>query len=285
MWVNWLRNGVLDAIDDGFIHITDGTITPVITRPGDIIIAERCGIGGLAIEAAFRRNISVFITGAGGTTLYYWFPAERPWERMARQAVAGSTPRVIDEVARWMLRQRFGRTLHPAHGVNVVRGYEGAEVRKIYKALAADYGVEWDGRHITGKWDSLSPINKTISLCNAALYGLTEIAILHAGYSPFFGFLHGRSGKALVYDIADMVKFDCITPLAFRTVADGKPHPEWRARAACIRLFRRTTLLRELISQTEQTMEVAIESLTRKPSHRCRESVSGDMAKNRRDKS
>ncbi|EBF3227145.1 CRISPR-associated endonuclease Cas1 [Salmonella enterica subsp. enterica serovar Derby] len=206
---------------------------------------------------------------------------ERPWERMARQTVACNTPRVIDEVARWMLRQRFGQTLHPAHGVNVVRGREGAAVRKIYKNLSAEYGIEWDGRHTTGKWENLSPINKTLSLCNAALYGLTEIAVLHAGYSPYFGFLHGRSGKALVYDIADMVKFEHITPLAFRTVADGKPHPEWRARAACIRLFRRSALLRELISHTETTMGVAIESLARKPSRQCREGVSRNMAKNR----
>lgn len=280
MFIHWLRNGVLDAIGDGFVHILDGTIIPVITRPGNIIIAERCGIGGRAVETAHRRNISVFITGDGATKLYCWLPVERPWERVARQAIACSTSRVVDEVARWMLRQRFGRLLHPAHGVDVVRGCEGVAVRKIYQKLAAEYGVEWDGRHTTGKWGNLSPVNKTISLCNAALYGLTEIAILHAGYSPWYGFLHGHSGKALVYDIADMVKFEYITPLAFRTVADGKPHPEWRARAACIRLFRRGALLRELITHTERTMDVAIESLARKPSRQRRESVSRNMAKN-----
>ncbi|EKA7659287.1 CRISPR-associated endonuclease Cas1 [Salmonella enterica] len=281
MRIHWLRNGVLDAIGNGFVHIIDGTITPVITRPDHIIIAERCGIGGLAVEAAFRSNISVFITGTGATKLYYWYPAERPWERMAQQTIACSTSRVINEVARWMVRQRFGQALHPAHNVNVARGYEGAAVRKIYKDLAAEYHVKWDGRTTTGKWTNLSPVNKAISLCNAALYGLTELAILHAGYSPYYGFIHGKSGKSLVYDIADIVKFEYITPLAFRAAGDGRPNPEWRARAACIRLFRRGILLRKLISLTEEVMDVAIKSLSEKPSRRRRSGLSGYMAKNR----
>ncbi|HBM3184918.1 TPA: CRISPR-associated endonuclease Cas1 [Klebsiella oxytoca] len=273
MLIHWIRSGRLDAIGGGLIHIVSEAIRPIITRPGDIVIAERSGIGGLAIEFAYRCNVSIFITGPGGTKVYSWLPVNRPWEQIARQAVACNSPRVINAVARWMLEKRFCQVLHPAHGVNVVRGREGAEVRRIYKKLSAEFGINWEGRQTTGKWNQLTPLNKTISLCNAALYGLTEIAVIYSGYSPHFGFLHGRSGKALVYDIADIVKFEYITPIAFRAVADGRPNPEWRARAACIRLFRRSTLLRELISLTEETMDVAIKSLTETPSRRGRKNL------------
>lgn len=269
MHIHWLRGGTIDAAQ-GLIHIGQ-SISPVIACSGDIVILEgRTTVGGRAVSWAMHKSVSLFITSPGAAKLFYWLPVERPWERTARQAVACDSPRVTDVVARWMLMKRFRQQLHPSHGISVVRGREGAEVRRIYKSLSSEFGVNWNGRQKGSPWHQLTPLNKTISLCNAALYGLTEIAVLYAGYSPFFGFLHGRSGKALVYDIADFVKFEHITPIAFRTVADGRPHPEWRARAACIQLFRRGDLLRELISLTEETMDVAIKSLTEKPSRRSR---------------
>ncbi|EBZ0491448.1 hypothetical protein D6445_11805 [Salmonella enterica subsp. enterica serovar Infantis] len=76
--------------------------------------------------------------------------------------------------------------------------------------------------------------------------------------------------KALVYDVADMVKFESITPLAFRFAVDGRPDPEWRARAACIRLFRRGKLLRDLIAVTEEMMHVATTALADGPPRRRR---------------
>lgn len=281
--IHWIRGGTLDAIGGGLVHIVSGAIHPIITRPGDIVIAEQSGIGGQAVKFSYRCNISIFITGPGGSKVYSWLPVDRPWENMARQFVACDSPDVINEVARWMLRKRFKQVLHPAHGIHVVRGREGAEVRKIYSSLAAEHGIPWNGRQTSGRWGNTSPLNRTISMCNAALYGLTEIAILHCGYSPWFGFMHGKSGKALVYDIADMVKFENVTPIAFRTVADGKPHPEWRARAACIRLFRRGDLLQELIGLTEETMNVALDALPRRTPRRRRKNLSSPLATDRSD--
>jgi len=271
--IEWIRRGTLDSIASGLIHISR-SVQPLITRTGDIIIAEHgCAVGGRAVRWAYENNVALFITSNGATKLYGWLPTANAHARLADQIVASHTPHVIDAVARWMLEKRFGQILHPAHGVNVVRGREGAEVRKIYAQLSKGYNVPWGGRQVTGKWEELSPINKTLSLCNAALYGLTEIAILYSGYSPYFGFLHGHSGKGLVYDIADIVKFEHITPIAFRIAADGRPNPEWRARAECARLFRRRFLLRELIKLTEETMDVAIKSLAQKPSSRSRKSL------------
>lgn len=274
MNIEWIRGGTLESAGPGLIHILR-SIHPIITRPGDIVIAEYgCAIGGNAIAWAEANKVSLFVTSNGATKVYYWLPGSDTHSRLAEQIISSNTPYVIDAVARWMLEKRFNKRLHPARGLNVARGHEGAEVRKIYAQLATKYGVPWSGRQTSGKWDDLSPINKTISMCNAALYGLTEIAVIYAGYSPYFGFLHGKSGKALVYDIADIVKFEYVTPIAFRMVADGLPNPEWRARAACARLFRRSYLLRELIKQTEETMHVAFDALASGPPRRRRKGLS-----------
>lgn len=274
MNIKWIRRGTLDSVESGLIHISR-SVRPVITRTGDIIIAEHgCAVGGRAVQWAYENNVALFITSNGATKLYGWLPAANAHARLADQIVASHTPYVIDAVARWMLEKRFGQILHPAHGVNVVRGREGSYVRKRYSELAKEHGLTWDGRQTSGRWDALSPANKTISMCNAALYGLTEIAILYAGYSPYFGFLHGHSGKALVYDIADIVKFEHVTPIAFRIAADGRPNPEWRARAACARLFRRRFLLREIIKLTEETMHVAFDALASGPPRRRRKGLS-----------
>ncbi|EBW2268851.1 CRISPR-associated endonuclease Cas1 [Salmonella enterica subsp. enterica serovar Hillingdon] len=281
MNIIWLKNSTIDSTGNGLIEIfPSALIRPVIARAGDLIIGQRCSLSGRAVSWAYKSGVRLFITSNGAAKLQAWLPVDASGDNAARQIVASNTPRVIDEVARWMLARRFGKISHPADGINVVRGYEGAQVRQIYKKLAAEYGIEWDGRKTTGKWDSLTPINKTISICNSALYGLTEIAIIHAGYSPYFGFMHGHSGKALVYDIADMIKFEHVTPIAFRIVADGRPNPEWRARAACARLFRRCSLLRELVTLTEETMNVALTSLATKPPRRRRKNLPGYMAKN-----
>ncbi|HAV1239646.1 TPA: hypothetical protein JGU28_004424 [Salmonella enterica] len=281
MRIHWLGYGTLDAINSGLVHITrPASVQPVIARSGDIVIAENnCNIGGRALACAAARNISVFITSNGAAKVFSWLPVETTHQRLAQQVVASSTGYVCDAVAHWIVGQRFGKKLHPLDGVNAARGYEGAMVRGIYARLAAEYGVPWEGRKTTGKWAAQSPINKTLSLCNAALYGLTEVAVIYAGYSPFHGFLHGYSGKGLVYDVADMVKFEQITPLAFRIVADGRPNPEWRARAACVRMFRRCTLLRTLIGLTEDIMNVATDSLAVGPPRRRRKSLPRRMAR------
>ncbi|MHC1939303.1 CRISPR-associated endonuclease Cas1 [Klebsiella pneumoniae] len=271
MNIEFLRRGTLDATGAGLIHINT-VIRPVITRPGDIVIAERgCTLGGRAVSWAYRNRVTIFITSNGATKLYGWVSVNQSSQELAKQIVASANERVKTDVACWMVHRRFGITCRPIDGLRSAVGVEGAQVRKIYAELARDQELTWTGRESGKKWQEISPLNRTISMCNSALYNLTELAIIYTGYSPNHGFIHGaRSGKPLVYDLADMVKFEHITPIAFRIAADGRPNPEWRARAVCARLFQRRKLLRELISLTQETMDVAFESYSIKPSRRRR---------------
>jgi len=50
-----------------------------------------------------------------------------------------------------------------------------------------------------------------LSAATACLYGITEAAVLAAGYAPAVGFTHTGKPLSFVYDIADIVKFDTVS--------------------------------------------------------------------------
>lgn len=58
-------------------------------------------------------------------------------------------------------------------------------MRATYALLAKQYGVKWLGRRYDPKdWEKGDVINQCISSATSCLYGVTEAAILAAGYAP-----------------------------------------------------------------------------------------------------
>jgi CRISPR-associated protein Cas1 len=69
-------------------------------------------------------------------------------------------------------------------------------------------------------------VNRCLSAATAALYGVTEAAVMAAGYAPAIDFLQTGKPQSFVYDIADILKFETVVPEAFRIAAavrQGKP--------------------------------------------------------------
>jgi CRISPR-associated protein Cas1 len=139
-----------------------------------------------------------------------------------------------------------------------LRGIEGARVREMYRLMAQRHGVKWTGRsYDPHDWSGADLMNRCLSAATAALYGLTEAAILAAGYAPAIGFLHTGKPQSFVYDIADLFKFDTVVPEAFRVAAavtagkplDGVPlgDPVAAVRRRCRDSFRRHDVLSRLI--------------------------------------
>ena len=146
-----------------------------------------------------------------------------------------------------------------------LRGIEGARVRETYRLLAQRHGVRWDGRRYDPtEWDASDVVNRCLSAATAALYGITEAAVLAAGYAPAIGFLHTGKPQSFVYDIADILKFDTVVPEAFRVAAavqGGKPldgrtvsEPVAEVRRRCRDAFRRTDVLARLIPLIEEVL-------------------------------
>ena len=83
------------------------------------------------------------------------------------------------------------------------------------------------------------------------IYGITEAAILAAGYAPAIGYLHTGKPLSFVYDIADIVKFETVVPAAFRVAARNPPMPEREVRIACRDAFKQSGILQRLIPMIE----------------------------------
>ena len=87
------------------------------------------------------------------------------------------------------------------------------------------------------------------------MYGVTEAAVLAAGYAPAVGFIHTGKPLSFVYDIADIYKFETVVPVAFK-VAASQPNgnSERAVRLGCRDIFRQTKLLERIIPEIEEIL-------------------------------
>jgi CRISPR-associated protein Cas1 len=125
----------------------------------------------------------------------------------------------------------------------------------MYQLLARKYKVEWKYRkYDPAQWGSGDIANRCLSAATASLYGVTEAAILAAGYAPAIGFLHTGKPQSFVYDIADLVKFDTVVPAAFQTASQNPSNPEQIVRLRCRDMFRSSRLLERIIPLIEEVL-------------------------------
>jgi CRISPR-associated protein Cas1 len=159
-----------------------------------------------------------------------------------------------------MYEMRFGEPAPARRSVDQLRGIEGVRVRKLYELLARQHGVTWRRRaYDVADWEAGDVPNRCLSAATACLHGLSEAAVLAAGYAPAIGFLHTGKPRSFVYDIADLWKFETVVPEAFRIAglaAKGKLiQPVERAvRLACRDAFRNSGLLSKIIPRIEEVL-------------------------------
>jgi len=150
---------------------------------------------------------------------------------------------------------RFGEPAPSRRSVEQLRGIEGARVRETYKLLAQRHGVKWNGRRYDTKdWSKGDKVNQCISAATSCLYGITEAAVLAAGYAPAIGFIHTGKPLSFVYDIADIIKFDEVVPKAFEIAAASPKEPDRAVRLACRDIFRSNKVLDRLIPLIEDVL-------------------------------
>jgi CRISPR-associated protein Cas1 len=164
-------------------------------------------------------------------------------------------------IVRRMFQIRFAEQAPSRRSVDQLRGIEGARVRTIYGGLARQFGVNWKRRdYDPSQWDVSDVPNRCLSAATACLYGITEAAVLAAGYAPAVGFLHTGKPLSFVYDIADLYKFETVVPEAFRVAGlhlKGKLHgadPVRETRIGCRDAFRKTNILGRLIPGIEDVL-------------------------------
>ncbi|NVN10120.1 type I-E CRISPR-associated endonuclease Cas1e [Nguyenibacter vanlangensis] len=264
----FVEKGQLDVLDGAFVLVDAGGVRTHIAIGGLVCLMLEPGtrVSHAAAALAARAGTLLIWVGEAGVRLYAsGQPGGARADRLLLQARLALDDAARLKVVRKMYALRFGEDAPERRSVDQLRGIEGARVRETYRLLARTHGAEWDGRRYDPQeWDTANLVNRCLSAATAALYGITEAAILAAGYAPAIGFLHTGKPQSFVYDIADIVKFETVVPEAFRVAAavqherplDGQriSDPVAAVRHRCRDQFRRTNLLARLIPLIEEVL-------------------------------
>jgi CRISPR-associated protein Cas1 len=194
--------------------------------------------------------------GEAGVRLYAsGQPGGARADRLLYQAKLALDDDLRLKVVRKMYEMRFGEPAPARRSVEQLRGIEGARVRETYKLLAQQYGVSWRGRNYdVSDWARGDIPNQCLSAATSCLYGITEAAVLAAGYAPAVGFIHTGKPLSFVYDVADIFKFESVVPIAFRIAAKSPTNPDREVRLACRDYFRTSKLLGRIIPAIEEML-------------------------------
>ncbi|CCR44264.1 CRISPR-associated protein Cas1 [Salmonella enterica subsp. enterica serovar Agona str. 63.H.87] len=286
----FLQYGQIDVLDGAFVlidktgvrtHIPVGSVACIMLEPGTRVshaaVHLASTVGTLLVwvgEAGVRVYSSGQPGGARADKLLYQaklaldddlrlkvvrkmyelrFREPPPARRSVEQLRLDDDLRL--KVVRKMYELRFREPPPARRSVEQLRGIEGSRVRATYALLAKQYGVKWHGRNYDPKdWEKGDVVNRCISAATSCLYGISEAAILAAGYAPAIGFIHSGKPLSFVYDIADIIKFESVVPKAFEIAARHPAEPDKEVRLACRDIFRSSKLTGKLIPLIEEVL-------------------------------
>lgn len=257
--VIFIERGEIDMLDGAFVvvdatgvrtHIPVGGVACIMLEPGTRVSHR-------AAALAARVGTLLVWVGEAGVRLYSaGQPGGARSDRLLYQARLALDETLRLKVVRKMYALRFGEEPPARRSVEQLRGIEGARVRRTYQLLAQQFGVQWRGRNYNPEdWDVSDLPNRCLSAATACLYGVTEAAVLAAGYAPAVGFIHTGKPLSFVYDVADVYKFETVVPVAFRVAASNPPgNVERLVRLGCRDMFRQTKLLDRIIPDVEDML-------------------------------
>lgn len=257
--IAFIERGQLDVLDGAFVVVDETGVRTQIPVGGIACLMLEPGtrLSHRAAELASRVGTLIVWIGEAGVRLYSaGQPGGARSDRLLWQAQLALDETARIKVVRKMYSVRFGEEAPSRRSIEQLRGIEGARVKKIYSLLAQKYGVPWKQRDYNVRdFNSGDLANRCLSSATSCLYGVTEAAILAAGYAPAIGFLHTGKPLSFVYDIADLVKFETVVPVAFKVAATKPSHAEREVRLACRDCFRETKVLKRLIPLIEAVLE------------------------------
>lgn len=254
----FIERGEIDVLDGSFVVVDkDGVRTQIpVGGIACIMLEPGTRISHAAVALSAKVGCLLVWVGEAGVRLYssgQSLPVRS--ERLLYQATLAIAEEMRLKVVRKMYEKRFGEEPPARRSIEQLRGIEGARVRKMYAIIAQRYKVSWKGRNYSPTdWDVSDNPNRCLSSATACLYGVTEAAVLAAGYSPSIGFIHSGKSLSFVYDIADLFKFETVVPVAFQVAAMNAAECEREVRLRCRDMFRQTKLLERIIPAMEDVL-------------------------------
>ena len=267
----WLERGKISVDSGNLLFTTAGTenlkagayelplqqISNILMGPGTLISHD-------ALRILARQQTGVLAIGSNGIRLYaVSMPFGPDRSALARkQATLWSNQDTRIDVVRKMYAMRFdGELPDYARDINSLRGLEGKRVKKVYKLLADQYGVDWDAR----RYDRSNPekddmINNAINHASTATYAAAQIAVSVSGAIPQLGFIHESSGRAFALDIADLFRSKVTLPIAFSAVKKNQDSHdadiETQTRIQAGKTFKKDKVINEMIEKVSEVLNV-----------------------------
>lgn len=220
-------------VEHAKINRVDGAITVAESRGivrvpaamvGILLLGPGTDISHRAMELLGDSGTSVAWVGEHGVRQYAHGRSLAHTSRfLEMQAKLVSNTHTRLQVARKMYQLRFPEEDVSSFTMQQLRAKEGARVRRMYRKMAQEYGVKWDGRtYDPDNYEGGDPVNQALSAANVALYGLAYSAISAMGMSAGLGFVHTGHDLSFVYDVADLYKAGITVPIAFQIASEYK---------------------------------------------------------------
>lgn len=264
----WLGRGTLYVQDGTLRFSTVGTldmpageysipyqmVSLILIGPGTTVTHD-------VLRILARHGTLLAAVGEGGVKFYTAPPMGQGRSNVARlHARSWADPDTRLFIARRMYAFRFGEVL-PHKEISVLRGIEGARLRKTYKILADKYGINWKGR----RYDRQAP--ETTDLPNLAINhaatfveAAADVAVAAVGALPPLGFIHEDSSNAFTLDIADLWRSEVTLPLAFSVASRIETQSglslEREIRLEAAKWFRKHKLIPSMIDRIKDLLDV-----------------------------
>jgi len=256
----WLDRGRLEVEDGCLRFVTAGggelpagdyqiphqSISIVLLGPGSSVTHD-------ALRLLARHGCALAAIGEGAVRFYTAPPLMPDTSAIAREQVRlWANPATRMDVARAMFAIRFGEVVR-TRDIEVLRGQEGARIKRSYQLAAERHGIHWKRRDYDRDNPNAGDIpNQALNHASSAMRAAASVAVAAVGAIPQLGFIHEDSGQALVLDIADLYRHDVTLDIAFGAAAEalksgGPVERIVRRRAA--KLFRQRDVIPSMIDR------------------------------------
>jgi CRISPR-associated endonuclease Cas1, subtype I-E/ECOLI len=256
----WLDRGRLEVEDGCLRFVTAGggelaagdyqiphqSLSIVLLGPGSSVTHD-------ALRLLARHGCALAAIGEGAVRFYTAPPLMPDTSALAREQVRlWADPEKRMEVARAMYAIRFDEIVR-TRDIEVLRGQEGARIRRSYQLAAERHGVSWKGRSYDRENPNAGDMpNQAINHAASAMRAAAAVAVASVGAIPQLGFVHEDSGQSFVLDIADLYRHDVTLDIAFGAAKEatrGDESIERLVRRRAARLFRQRNVIPGMIDR------------------------------------
>lgn len=261
------RHGLV-WLDRGRLEVEDGCLRFVTAGGGDlaagdyqiphqgisiVLLGPGASVTHDALRLLARHGCALAAIGDGAVRFYTAPPLMPDTSAIARAQVRlWADPESRMEVARAMYAVRFGEIVR-TRDIEVLRGQEGARIKRSYQLAAERHGIAWRGRHYDRADPNAGTLpNQALNHAASAMRAAACVAVASLGAIPQLGFIHEESGQAFVLDIADLHRHDVTLDIAFGAAKEaeksGDPIDRLTRRRAA-RLFRQRGVIPSMIDR------------------------------------